>query len=197
MRTLNGKWYLPVGILLATLAVATGCSEPRLEGMPETYPTSITLTQDGTPLAGATVVLFPEDSSLTRWPVGGTTDEQGKAEMMTSTKYAGAPAGKFKVIVNKTVTEGDPYPTHPGVGATRDQINEYDRALKTGKFEMFKVVEQQYRTASTTTLNVEISASGENNLTEDVGKAVKDLDVEASATSSGDANYVPMGGSPE
>lgn len=192
MRFLHGKRCVPFSVLLGILASVIGCNEPRLEGMPDTYPTSITITQDGAPLAGATVVLYPEDSSLTRWPVGGITDEQGKADMMTSSKYAGAPAGKFKVIVSKTVTEGDPLPKHPGQGATRDQINEYDRALKTGKFEIFKVVEKTYRTAGTTTLNVEVSAAGENNLTHDVGKAVKEPDVQASATSA--ADYAPMGG---
>lgn len=195
MRFLNGKWCLTVSIVLVMLAMVSGCGDGRPAEMPATYPTSITITQDGAPLAGATVVLYPEDSTLTRWPIGGTTNEQGTAEIMTSTKYSGAPAGKFKVIVNKTVTEGDPRPAHPGKGATREQITEYDRALKSGKFEMFKVVEQKYRTAGTTTLNVEITDSGENNLTEDVGKAVKDVDVQASATS--DAEYVPMGGSPE
>ncbi|TWU19632.1 carboxypeptidase regulatory-like domain-containing protein [Allorhodopirellula heiligendammensis] len=179
-------------ITLTTMLAMVGCGESRPEGMPETYPTYVTITQGGTPLADATVVLFPEDSTLARWPVGGMTDEQGTAEMLTSTKYAGAPAGTYKVIVNKTVTEGDPMPKHPGQGATRDQINEYDRALKTGKFEMYKVVSKEFRAAGTTTLSVEVSATGENKFTEDVGSPVKDMDAQATAASAG-GTYTPMG----
>lgn len=175
----------------------TGCGDSRPEGMPDTYPASITITQAGAPLADATVVLYPEDSTLTRWPVGGTTDEQGTATLMTSTQYEGAPAGKFKVIVSKSVTEGDPYPKHPGQGATREEINDYDRALKTGKFEVFKVVAEEYRTAGTTPLSVEVASSGDNMFSEDLGDAVKEIDVQASATSKGDESYVPMDGTAE
>ncbi|MFG0267408.1 MAG: hypothetical protein ACF8AM_20000, partial [Rhodopirellula sp. JB055] len=177
--------------LALTLAMS-GCGDSRPEGMPETYPASITVSQDGVPLADATVTFYPEDSSLNRWPVGGTTNEEGTATLMTSTRYEGAPAGKFKVIVSKDVTEGDPYPKHPGPGATRDEINEYDRALKTGKFEVYKVVAKEYRTAGTTPLTVEVTSSGENIFSEDLGAPVKELDVQASATSKGDATYTPM-----
>lgn len=197
MKMTHVNWGASVGVALVALLSVAGCGETRPDGMPETYPTSIIITQDGAPLAGATVVLYPEDSTLTRWPVGATTDETGTAKMTTSTKYAGAPAGKFKVIVNKTVTEGDPVPKHPGKDATREQINEYDRALKTGKFEIFKVVEQKYRTAGTTPLSVEVAASGENSFTEDVGKAVKETDVQASAMADDDPEYIPMDGNPK
>ncbi|WP_150122490.1 hypothetical protein [Rhodopirellula islandica] len=192
MQKIDRTWSGAVGLLLALTLAFTGCGDSRPEGMPETYPASITITQDGVPLADATVVLYPEDSSLTRWPVGGTTDEQGTAALVTSTQYEGAPEGHFKVIVSKNVTEGDPYPKHPGQGATRDEINEYDRALKTGTFEVYKVVAKEYRTAGTTPLKVEVTSSGENLFSEDLGAAVKEIDVQASATSKGDASYTPM-----
>jgi hypothetical protein len=192
MQKIDRTWNAAVGMVLTLALALSGCGDSRPEGMPETYPASITVTQDGVPLAGATVTFYPEDSTLNRWPVGGTTNEEGTATLMTSTQYEGAPAGKFKVIVSKNVTEGDPYPKHPGPGATRDEINEYDRALKTGKFEVYKVVAKEYRTAGTTPLTVEVTSSGENIFREDLGAPVKELDVQASATSKGDANYTPM-----
>ncbi|TWT74978.1 hypothetical protein [Allorhodopirellula solitaria] len=197
MQKTNRTWAGAVAIALTLTFSFTGCGDSRPEGMPETYPTTLALTQAGEPLADATVVLYPEDSTLTRWPVGGVTDEQGEATLMTSTQYPGAPAGTFKVIVTKSVTEGDPLPKHPGQGATREQINEYDRAMKTGKFEVFKVIAKEYRTAGTTPLTVEVVSSGENTFSEDLGAAVKEIDKQASATAGGDEDYVPMGGNPE
>lgn len=193
MRTMNVIGIGSIGTACMMILSVSGCGDSRPAGMPETYPASITITQDGAPLADATVVLYPEDSSLTRWPVGATTDEAGTAKLMTSTQYEGAPAGTFKVIVNKTVTEGDPYPKHPGRGATREQINAYDRALKTGTFERFKVVAEEYRSAGSTPLSIEIAASGENKFTEDIGKAVKDIDEQESATAGGEDSFTPMG----
>ena len=180
------------GAALMLLSVG-GCGDSRPEGMPELYPTTVTITQEGEPLADATVSLYPENSELARWPVGGKTDENGEAVMTTFAKYPGAPAGTFKVAVNKTVTEGDPVPEHPGRDATPEEIAAYDRAMKTGSFEAYRVVAEEYRTAGTTPLTVEVEAGGENNFTKDVGPAVKDLDEQASATGQGD-DYVPMGG---
>ncbi|MFG0262836.1 MAG: carboxypeptidase regulatory-like domain-containing protein, partial [Novipirellula sp. JB048] len=76
--------------------------------MPELYPATVTITQEGDGLADATVTLYPEDPALRRWAVGGVTDENGTATLRTHVKFPGAPAGRFKVMVNKTVTEGDP-----------------------------------------------------------------------------------------
>lgn len=181
---------LVLGLLVM---VACGCGEQRPAGLPELYPTTITITQGGANLAGATVTLFPEDTALSRWPVGGLTDENGKASLVTYGKYQGAPAGKFKVMVNKTVSEGDPIPEAPAQHASPEERAAYDRAIKTGSFEVFQVVAEEYRTAARTSLSVEIAASGPNEFTLDVGEAVKEKDIQASATGS-DSEYVPMGG---
>ncbi|NLZ03172.1 MAG: carboxypeptidase regulatory-like domain-containing protein [Pirellulaceae bacterium] len=170
---------------------AAGCGEQRPEGFPTLYPATITITQDGANLAGATVSLFPEDSTLSRWPVGGMTDENGMARLITYGKFEGAPAGKFKVMVNKTVSEGDPIPEVPGQYASAEERAAYDRAIKTGSYEVFQVVAGEYRTADKTPLMVEIAPSGENAIVLDVGAAVKEEDIQASATQGGE--YVPMG----
>lgn len=177
---------------LLTIGIC-GCGEPLPEGMPELYPTTITITQDGEKLAGATVSLFPEDPALTRWPVGGITDDNGTATLVTYGKYQGAPAGKYKVMVNKTVSEGDPIPEPPAQDASPAERAAYDRAIKTGSYEIFQVVAEEYRTANKTPLTVDIAANGENAFPLDIGASVKEKDVQASATGSGDAEYVPMG----
>lgn len=181
------------GVLGLLLTGICGCSEPLPEGMPELYPAKITITQDGESLPGATVSLYPEDSALTRWPVGGVTDQNGTATLVTYGKYPGAPAGKFKVMVNKTVSEGDPIPEPPAQNASPEERAAYDRAIKTGSYEIFQVVAAEYRTADKTPLAIEVTADGENAFDLDIGEAVKEKDVQASATGSGGAEYVPMG----
>jgi len=175
------------------LALATGCGEPRPEGMPELYPATVTVMQDGNPLPGAAVTLLPQDAALTRWPAGGTTDESGAVKLHTYSTYPGAPAGTFKVTVSKTTTEGDPRPTHPGVNATPEQLRDYDRAMKTGKFEVFQVVAAEHRMPSTTQLSIEITPSGPNEFILDLGPAVKEKEANASASARSPEEYRPMG----
>lgn len=190
------NWNL-YALMLGLLVVSVcGCSEDRPEGFPELYPTTVTITQDGEKLADATVTLFPEDTSLSRWTVGGVTDSNGKVTLNTYSQYEGAPAGSFKVIVTKTETEGDPIPETPGPNSSSEERAAYDRAIKTGSFQVFQVVAAEYRAAGTTPLTVEITSGGPNDFPLDIGAAIKEEDIQASATSGGvsDEEYVPMGG---
>ncbi len=180
------RWLLGWALVGAILTV--GCGESRPEGFPELHATTVTITQGGAPLAGADVTFYPQDSALSRWPVGGTTGSDGKVELTTFSKYTGVPAGTFKVTVQKVVTEGDPLPSHPGPNATRDQITDYDRALKTAKYEVFQTVEKNYLQFQTTPLEASIT-SGINDLTFDVGAPVKVKNVAASATAGAAAEF--------
>lgn len=188
---MNTRFFLGC---LGLLVLTAGCGEPRPEGLPELYPVTLTITQDGAPLADASVTLFPQDSALARWPSGGQTDASGNVQITTFAKYPGAPAGTFKVTVTKLVTEGDPLPTHPGRNATREQIVEYDRAMKTGSFQAFHVVSAEHRTPNTTPLSIDVSSSGPNTITLDVGAAVKERDSSGGAGSGANQEYQEMGG---
>ncbi len=181
-----------IGLSLILLVVP-GCGDSRPEGMPKLYPAKVTITQDGSPLADATVGFVSENSALTRWPAGGVTDANGIATIHTYGQYPGAPEGSFKVIVTKTINEGDPMPTYPGGNATPDQMREYDRALKTGNFAIFQVVHKDYRIAKTSKLQADVKSSGANEFTFDIGKAVKEKDAAASATAQKPAEYEAMG----
>ncbi|QDS95209.1 hypothetical protein FF011L_40020 [Roseimaritima multifibrata] len=179
----------------ATMAclMTLGCGELRPDGFPDLYPVTLVVTQDGEPLADAMVSLYPENSSLTRWPVGGMSDASGNVELVTYGKYEGVPAGIFKVMVNKTVHEGDPIPESPAADASPAERAAYDRAIKTGSRESFQVVQKEFRTADKTSLTVTVSPDAENSYTLDVGAAVKEKDQQASAVGGGSADYVPMG----
>ena len=87
--------------------VFTGCGQsPYPQGFPKIYPCEITVTQEGTPLEGATVTALTEDDNLAKWPVGGTTDASGKANLTTMGKFKGVPAGTYTILISKTEVSG-------------------------------------------------------------------------------------------
>lgn len=101
--------FASMSLLFAVLLA--GCSRgPALpEGVPDIVPAAGTVTSQGAPLAGATVVFLP---------VGGThaasalTDETGRFMLTAFPPHQGAVAGEYQVTVSKTesveVQTGDP-----------------------------------------------------------------------------------------
>ena len=155
---------------LAALASAVGCGQKLPDGMPKLNPTTITVIQDGKPLEGAMVSMKPVDESI-KWTSGGTTDANGVATIVTHGQYKGAPTGKFKVAVAKTVGEGTPPPPSP-IDAESARI--YQEYVDSGAtYEEFFVVAEEYRLVGTTPLEVEV-VEGTNDLKVDVGEAVRD-----------------------
>lgn len=88
--------------LLTAAFFAVGCAEPpKPEGMPEIYPCVVKLTQEGEPLADASILCLSDDSKLIRWAVTGRADANGVAKIFTMGKFEGAPVGEFAVVVSK------------------------------------------------------------------------------------------------
>ena len=148
MTEIMKRILLGSAFALAALASAVGCGQKLPDGMPKLNPTTITVIQDGKPLEGAMVSLKPVDG-------------QDK----------GAPTGKFKVAVAKTVGEGTPPPPSP-IDAESARI--YQEYVDSGAtYEEFFVVAEEYRLVGTTPLEVEV-VEGTNDLKVDVGEAVRD-----------------------
>ncbi|MCL2744630.1 MAG: carboxypeptidase-like regulatory domain-containing protein [Planctomycetaceae bacterium] len=146
----------------------SGCGgQQRPDGFPKVFPVELTVTQEGKPLAGASVSLR---SSETQWAIGGATDANGKVKLVTN-GYPGAPTGKFKVIIVKTgggegteeririLTEGN---------GSEESIAAANRI--TVKFYSF--VNPEYNEVDKTPLEVEITPSTKT-LEVDAGPAVK------------------------
>ncbi len=144
-----------------------GCGKKKPDGMPDLQPTTLTLTQGGAPLAGATVNFKSTDSSMS-WTCGGMTDDKGVATIVTHGQYKGAPVGKYKVAVNKTEWEGEAPPSVVDEASAKT-LEEYKKAGK--KYEEFYLVDLKYAIGETTPLEVEI-VQGKNDLTADVGEPV-------------------------
>ena len=144
-------------VLLCFVAVSiVGCSgERRPDGFPPLYSASVRIVQDGTPLEGATVFLFPTDGTSPKWGTMGFTDSNGKAVLATHGKFSGAPEGEYLVIVEKKENVTSP---HRGDGTA---------------VESFLLVEQQYGNKETTPLKIQIQKRGQNHEEFDVGKPVR------------------------
>ena len=135
-----------------------GCNKQRPDWLPELYPMTVIIMQDGKPLEGASVQLIPSDSG--RFAVSGITDAAGQAALTTSGKYPGAPSGQYKVIVTKTEIEkiGPP----PKDEYSSQQIVEYH------------LVETQYGGRKTTPHEIEIISGKNEAKTFDVGKKIRE-----------------------
>jgi hypothetical protein len=155
------------------LIFLTSCGgEPRPKDMPALHSTTVTITQDGSPLADAVVTFVSGDSSTSKWAVGGRTDSQGVCNVKTQGTFAGAPVGKYKVCVTKieeteSQTEKGPKPDPNDM----DALNKYHAQVAAEK-KSFDVVDEKYKLAVTSDLEIEVVA-GSNNQKFDVGKAIK------------------------
>lgn len=136
-----------------------GCDAPRPEGLPDLQPTVLSFTQEGTPLADATVTLYPQGGGSSRWGGGGVTDVSGKVTIKTQNKYPGLGVGKYRIAVSKS--EYEPIPAGK---RKSEEDTEWEYTL----------VDPKYCDSSKTDLEIDI-VDGKNDETFDLGKPVRIL----------------------
>ena len=156
-------------ILLCLLTIA-GCTKNNVpDGLPELVSVTLTFTQDGVPLTGATVSLIDPNGGVP-FVVGGTTNAKGNVVLHTHGRHKGAPLAKFKIRIEKT--ESDPRPIPPDVGTP--EFEAYRKEMESlPPQKMYSLVEKQYTQVETTPLELDIT--GPLTRTFDIGKAVKDV----------------------
>ncbi len=155
--------------LSLAMVYGVGCS-PRHKlpaGMSAPVPVSITITQDGQPLADADVSLFPPDLSA-KWAMGGRTDANGIAKIYTNGEIEGCPKGEYVVLVRKMEqsTDKDLGP-EPEDAIERMKWSEKKAAAS----HEYSLVDAKYNDVKTSDLKVKVD--GKTEVTLDVGKAVK------------------------
>jgi hypothetical protein len=171
MNTIYNNIFL-VSVAAASLVFLTGCSEsnPKPAGFPVTVPCVITMTQEGVPLEGAMVSLIPTDGAQD-WLFSAITDASGNARIFTYGREAGAPKGKYKIIVTKTETNPSRF-TMPDESDT-DAMARYHQNVGHERLNSYTLVESVYTDPNTTPLELEIT--GRTAETFDVGKKVRIL----------------------
>jgi hypothetical protein len=159
------KALTTITLLIVTLTL-NGCGDTsRPKDLPKLYPCTITITQEGKPLIGATVEFIPADAANAKFRAVSTTGEDGSVNMSTY-GFAGAPAGKYKVIVTKTMDDDFVYAA---------EVNPESGEKDIVSFHTYRLVEEKYSTAETTPFEIEITGK-ERSVTKtfDAGKAVKE-----------------------
>lgn len=98
-------------LITALPLVFLGCGEKR----PGTTSVTITITQKGTSLEGATVTILSADGNT----ASGMTDSSGVATMETSQGWKGALPGEYGVAVKKWESKTVPSPSDESPDDTR------------------------------------------------------------------------------
>jgi hypothetical protein len=144
MRTLT-----TITLIIVTLTL-NGCGDAsRPKDLPLLVPCTLTITQDGKPLAEATVILEPADEATGQGYMGAGTTNAGGVSKITTSGFPGVRAGKFKV----TVIKGE----------------------SPSSEEMWSFVEAQYTSGATTPHVLEVTGKEKHVMqTFDVGKAVRE-----------------------
>ena len=104
------------------------------------------------------------------WSAMGRTDSSGVAVIQTNGQYPGAPAGTYKVIVEKINTESAKFGPRPPAG-TPELMDWEEKTTFDDTVFRVTLVEPLY-SSSKTPHEIEIK-KGTNNMSIDVGKAVK------------------------
>lgn len=159
-----GMHKVNVVTLAGIFACLSGCGggSPKPDGMPELHRITLKITQGGAPLADASVQLVPLDATASRWVSGGSTDESGDVQIKTLGEFSGAPAGKYKVTITKSISEGDAGdPNDPGATSTQ---------------KLFHVVDLKFRAVDTTPAEIEVAAGSNSPDPIDVGASIKEED---------------------
>ncbi|MDO5580915.1 MAG: hypothetical protein Q4G69_07250 [Planctomycetia bacterium] len=98
-------------LLITFIPAGVSCSKTKLpDGMPQLYPCTVKIIQEGKPLAEAEILLKSADPNLERWAITGRTDANGTARIVTMGKYSGAPLGDYTVLLSKNETIYDQPP---------------------------------------------------------------------------------------
>jgi hypothetical protein len=158
--------YGILGLACAGLALLVlGCQgEPLPDGMPKLCPVSVTIVQEGKPLANASIRLIPDDST-NKWSSGGSTNESGVAKLFTHGKFAGVPAGSYKVTVTKIEM---PAP----VSADQQKLLEKSASADEPTYDL---VPAQYSLPNQTPLRLTVKSEGNTYEPFDLGPAVREV----------------------
>ena len=151
-----------IPLMFVVFAIA-GCAknDGRPADLPPLFPCEITVTQEGTPLSGATIALESAGEAKSSYFPSGITNESGKAVLSTY-GFAGAPAGTYKVTVRKTVVED-----------IKQIVDSYGDTVDDNGVE-YRTVEIKFSNAGTTPHEIEVSTGrGTTQATFDVGKPIK------------------------
>ncbi|NLF70533.1 MAG: carboxypeptidase regulatory-like domain-containing protein [Candidatus Anammoximicrobium sp.] len=142
-----------MGVLLLTaISGLVGCG--TRSGIEGTIGASGTVTYQGQPVEGATVVFSPEGPGRA---ASGLTDANGRFELTTLMASDGVLAGKYQVAVSKTETVG--------AMSEEESLAYAEKHGKPPKVTTRELLPEKYKNLATSNLTAEVTADGENDFT--------------------------------
>ena len=153
---MNIRFIILLCFFALVIPLFSGCGGEQLPpGIPKLYPATLTVTQDGKPLADAEIVMINADPS-TSWSAGGVTNQNGVLKLRTMGRYEGAPVGKYIVAVQKIETLDIKLPDE--MPSDSAGLREYNQLAKKIEDNTFYVVDPKFGLGKTE-LEVEITPS--------------------------------------
>lgn len=96
------------------MVAVVGCGR-NASDLPKLAPVAGTVTLDGKPLSGATVVFVPTGSTHGTG-ANGRTDQAGRYELAKRSGEKGSPTGEYRVVITKLVMpDGSDFPVDSAV----------------------------------------------------------------------------------
>jgi hypothetical protein len=145
-------------VLLVAVVLGGGCGYRR----PARVPVEGTVTFDGEPLEGASVMLFPEAGGR---PANAVTDAAGTFTLSTYGGKDGAKPGRYKVVVTKTeLTKAAAKRAEKMAAAAENAAADggtTETAMALSDRDYRQVVPERYANPDTSGLTVEITAGME------------------------------------
>ena len=148
---------LVVNAILAPLLIGmTGCGDPGIGAIQVTG----TVTVDGAPMAGATVVFSPDEGGQA---ASGVTNAEGKYKLTTEKANDGAVPGKYKISITKHENAADDIPktADPNDAKSMDAI--YSKLNTREKQKSKNLIAPMYENPKGSGLTAEVKGSGTNN----------------------------------
>ena len=170
-RRLQMNSWKSVFALGVSLILVVGCGPARPDGIPQLYPATVTVTNGGTPIERASVLLAGGPSGGS-WIANGVTDVNGIAVITTSQgewQGKGAPEGEYKVYIMKNPDiHQEPLPPElaDDSQALERHGDEYRRLLAAAP----RVIPEVLTSPATSPLTLTVSTSGTVELTVDVSQ---------------------------
>ncbi len=144
--------HMTAAALIASTIALTGCGEAGPD-YPDTAAVTVTVTQAGQPLEGATVSFISPDSEHTG---SGMSDASGNVVVTSFEQGDGLVPGNYKVTVRKSETVSTPNPDDPNAPPISEK-------------KVWHVAEK-YSLLSSTPFEAAVALDGDNSFTFDVEK---------------------------
>jgi len=149
---------------VAAVLACAGCGAKAPEGFPEVVPCTVTVTNSGAGLDGASVTLNPaEGTAAGSYVCTGTTDASGKTDIKTvwgTYSAKGVPAGSYKVTIirdiplNETMTKDELAHLNP------TELQEHMAELEAERDAQGQIVPAALKSLTETPLTLSVEAGG-------------------------------------